>query len=68
MRSIVVDLREKLLTWSYHEYIMIYYKTVEKVDFLQKYLFHQIIIVIGLICWLVLTFLPSLMTIGPCVL
>ena len=54
--------------WSYHEYIMIYYKTVEKVDFLQKYLFHQIIIVIGLICWLVLTFLPSMMTVGPCVL
>ena len=54
--------------WSYQEYIMIYYKTVEKVDFLQQYLFHQIIVVIRLICWLVLTFLPSLMTIGPCIL
>ena len=47
---------------------MIYYKTVEKLDFLLQHLFHQIIIVSGLICWLLQTSLPSLMTVGPCVL
>ena len=36
---------------SYHEYILISYKNVEKFDFLQKYLFHQTTIVLGVRGW-----------------
>ena len=47
---------------------MIYHKTVGKLEFLLKHLFHPIIFVIGFICWLLPASLPSLMTVDRCVL
>ena len=40
---------EKTLTWLYHECIKNCYKSVEKLDFLSKHLFHQIMFVIRFI-------------------
>ena len=41
--------RGKAAMWLYHECVMIYYKIVERLDFLLKDLFHQIMFVVRFI-------------------
>ena len=56
--------KNQTLTLPYHECIMMYHKTVEKL----KHLFYQIIFVTGFICCLLQSSLLSLMSVGPCIL
>ena len=47
---------------------MMYHKSVERLYVLLKHFFHNIILGIEFICWLLPTSLPNLMTLGPCAL